>query len=104
MALAADTMLKTEPNSVLVLNDGKKNATVPALKSGTAAQLFADHASKGIRIAGKVTQSATQDESSGVSNIATAATRASNMDAPPPLTTGDDEARQARMKDVEWQK
>ena len=75
--LTGVTVINTGINSVLVLKNGSRSVTVPAMKKGTVETLAAAGGGTGIRIGGKVSGSDTAVTSRGTVSTSTASTRAS---------------------------
>jgi hypothetical protein len=76
-ALTGATVINTGINSVLVLKNGSRSVTIPAMKKGTVETLATTGGGAGIRIGGKVSSSDTAVSSRGTVSTSTASTRAS---------------------------
>ncbi|MDR1931548.1 MAG: hypothetical protein LBQ57_01880 [Spirochaetales bacterium] len=77
--LTATTVVNTGLNSSLVLKEGTRTITIKAMQKGSVEKLAAATVTSGVRIGGKVSDSAASTASArNTSSLSTASTRASD--------------------------
>jgi hypothetical protein len=75
-SLNADAIVHTGIGASLTLNDGSRNITIPAARSGTVSELSAS--ASGVRISGNVSKVNTVAVARTTGQVSTASARASN--------------------------
>jgi hypothetical protein len=81
MTLSPATVINTNLNAQLVLDEGGKTVVIKAMQKGALGTLAGGASASGVRISGRVTESRTDTAARGTSNISTASTRASDAAA-----------------------
>jgi hypothetical protein len=75
-SLNADAIIHTGIGATLTLNDGSRNLTIPAAKSGKVSEISAS--ASGVRISGNVSQVNTATVARTTGQVSTASARASD--------------------------